>query len=151
MGQATRTTTLPLDLSKRSQGGTNTGKRACLQATVEVLNAARAFYVAFFLAHPDKLAERVTYFSDEAANLARQPEQVGPRPHVLRRGMHRLRDVLGLDTEVQQLLHGCGLVEVAQPFALDVLNSSCLQTTSHHWVADTTNAFDLDFHDIPFL
>ena len=65
--------------------------------------------------------------------------------------MHRLRDVLGLDTEVQQLLHGCGLVEVAQPFALDVLNSSCLQTTSHHWVADTTNAFDLDFHDIPFL
>jgi len=85
------------------------------------------------------------------ANLARQPEQVGPRPHVLRRGMHRLRDVLGLDTEVQQLLHGCGLVEVAQPFALDVLNSSCLQTTSHHWVANTTNAFDLDFHDIPFL
>ena len=59
MGQATRTTTLPLDLSKRPQGGTNTGKRACLQATVEVLNAARAFYVAFFLAHPDKLAERV--------------------------------------------------------------------------------------------
>ncbi len=57
MGQATRTTTLPLDLSKRPQGGTNTGKRACLQATVEVLNAARAFYVAFFLAHPDKLAD----------------------------------------------------------------------------------------------
>ena len=65
MGQATRTTTLPLDLSKRSQGGTNIGKRACLQATVEVLNAARAFYVAFFLAHPDKLAERVTYFSEK--------------------------------------------------------------------------------------
>jgi putative transposase len=65
MGQATRTTKLPLDLGKRTHGGTNTGKRACLEATVQVLNAARAFYVAFFLAHPDRLSERVPYFSEK--------------------------------------------------------------------------------------
>jgi len=64
MGQATRTTKLLLDLGKRTQGGTNTSKRAYLEATVELLNAARAFYVAFFLAHADKLSERVSYFSD---------------------------------------------------------------------------------------
>jgi len=51
MGQATRTTKLLLDLGKRTQGGTNTSKRAYLEATVELLNAARTFYVAFFLAH----------------------------------------------------------------------------------------------------
>jgi IS605 OrfB family transposase len=44
MGRATRTTKLPLDLSPRSQGGANTDKRAFLDATVQVLNAARAFY-----------------------------------------------------------------------------------------------------------
>jgi putative transposase len=65
MGQATRTTKLLLDLGKRTQGGTNTSKRAYLEATVELLNAARAFYVAFFLAHADKLSERVSYFSEK--------------------------------------------------------------------------------------
>ena len=44
MGQATRTTKLPLDLGKRRQGGANTAKRAYLQATVWVFDAARAFY-----------------------------------------------------------------------------------------------------------
>jgi putative transposase len=65
MGQATRTTKLPLDLVKRTQGGANTGKRAYLEATVRVLDAARAFYVAFFLSHREKVTERVAYFSNE--------------------------------------------------------------------------------------
>ena len=64
MGQATRTTKLFLDLGKRGQGGANTGKRASLEETVRPLDAARAFYVAFFLAHPDKLAEKVRYSSE---------------------------------------------------------------------------------------
>ncbi len=65
MGQATRTIKLPLALDKRRQGGANTGKRAYLEATVVVLNAARAFYIAFFLAHRDKLTERVPYYSEQ--------------------------------------------------------------------------------------
>ena len=65
MGQATRTTKLPIDLGTRKIGGANTSKRAYLEATIEVLNQARAFYVAFFLAHPDKLTERVSYFSEK--------------------------------------------------------------------------------------
>src|SRR6266516_1379396 len=65
MGQATRTTKLLLDLGQREAGGTNTTKRAARHATVEVLNAARAFYVNFFLAHADKLAERVPYYSEK--------------------------------------------------------------------------------------
>ena len=65
MGQASRTTKLLLDLGKRAQGGANSEKRAALDATAEVLNAARAFYIEFFLAHADKLAERVTYYSEE--------------------------------------------------------------------------------------
>jgi hypothetical protein len=65
MGQATRTTKLLIDLDTRKVGGANTGKRAYLQATVEVLNRAHAFYVDFFLAHADKLAERVAYYSEE--------------------------------------------------------------------------------------
>jgi len=64
MGQAIRTTKLPLDFSKRTQGGANTRKRAYLEATVQVLDATRTFYVAFFLAHSDKLSERVPYFSE---------------------------------------------------------------------------------------
>jgi putative transposase len=51
MGQATRTTKLPLDLSQRTQGGANTDKGA--------------FYVNFFLAHADKLSERVCYYSQK--------------------------------------------------------------------------------------
>ncbi len=65
MGKATRTTKLLLDLGKRDQGGANTAKQAALTATVEVLNAARGFYINFFLAHPDKLAERVLYYSEQ--------------------------------------------------------------------------------------
>jgi putative transposase len=65
MGQATRTTKLPLDLSQRAQGGANTDKQAFVDATVQVLNAARAFYVNFFLAHAEKLSERVSYYSEK--------------------------------------------------------------------------------------
>jgi putative transposase len=65
MGQATRTTKLLLDLGNRRQGGANTGKRAALDATVGVLNEARAFYIDFFLAHADKLCERIPYYSEK--------------------------------------------------------------------------------------
>src|SRR5215470_17277185 len=65
MGQATRTTKLSLVLGKRDQGGANAGKQTALTATVEVLNRARAFYLDFFLANADKLAEKVTYYSEE--------------------------------------------------------------------------------------
>jgi putative transposase len=65
MGQASRTTKLLLDLGNRTRGGANTEKRAVLDATREVLNQARAFYLDFFLAHADKLAEKVTYYSEE--------------------------------------------------------------------------------------
>ena len=65
MGQATRTTKLVLDLGKRTQGGANTSKQAYLEATVGMLSAARAFYVAFFLAHAEKVTERVPYFSEQ--------------------------------------------------------------------------------------
>jgi transposase len=65
MGQATRTTKLLLDLSERRQGGANSEKRAALHATEEVLNRARAFYIDFFLAHSQKLAERVPYYSEQ--------------------------------------------------------------------------------------
>jgi putative transposase len=64
MGQATRTTKLLLDLGERTQGATNTRKRAYLEETAKILDTARAFYVAFFLAHPEKLTERVTSVSD---------------------------------------------------------------------------------------
>ncbi len=72
MGQATRTTKLPLDLSKRTRGGANTSKRSYLEATAQVLDAARAFYVTFFLAHPDKLSERVPYFSEQHQQMRKR-------------------------------------------------------------------------------
>jgi Putative transposase DNA-binding domain len=65
MGQATRTTKLLLDLGKRTQGGANSQKRAALDATAAVLTAARTFYIDFFLAHAEKLAERVASYSEE--------------------------------------------------------------------------------------
>src|SRR6266516_6290833 len=65
MGQTNRTTKVLLDLSERTTGGVNPGKRTYLEETVKLLDAARAFYLAFFLAHPDKLAERVRYFSEK--------------------------------------------------------------------------------------
>ncbi len=65
MGQASRTTKLLLDLGRRSEGGANAEKRAALDATTAVLTQARAFYIDFFLAHAQKLAERVIYYSEE--------------------------------------------------------------------------------------
>lgn len=65
MGQATRTTKLYLHLDKRDQGGANTDKQVALTATVEILNGARAFYINFLLAHAEKLAERVPYYSEK--------------------------------------------------------------------------------------
>src|SRR6266481_5178620 len=59
------TTKLSLSLDKRDQGGANTGKRAALDATVGVLNEARAFYIDFLLAHVDKLSERIPYYSEK--------------------------------------------------------------------------------------
>jgi putative transposase len=69
MGQATRTTKLLLDLGKRKEGGANRQKRAALDATAAVLAAARAFYIDFFLAHAEKLSERVIYYSEEHLEL----------------------------------------------------------------------------------
>src|SRR5260221_3793238 len=69
MGQATRTTKLLLDLSARRQGRANTEKGAALAATAEVLNQAPVFYIDFFLAHADKLAERVSYYSEKPLQL----------------------------------------------------------------------------------
>jgi transposase len=65
MGQATRTTKLLLDLGKRTAGGANSEKRAALDATSALLTQARAFYIDFFLAQTQKLAERVSYYSEE--------------------------------------------------------------------------------------
>ena len=65
MGQANRMTKVLLDLSECTTGGVNPGKRTYLEETVKLLDAARAFYLAFFLAHPDKLTERVRYFSEK--------------------------------------------------------------------------------------
>jgi transposase len=64
MGQASRTTKLLLDLSDRGSGGANTNKRAHLEETARILDSARAFYVAFFLAHAAKVTERVPSFSE---------------------------------------------------------------------------------------
>ncbi len=69
MGQTARTTKLLLDLSARDQGGTNAGKRASLEETVKILDAARQFYLAFFLAHPDKLLERVEVISRKTGEV----------------------------------------------------------------------------------
>src|SRR5215470_9161404 len=69
MGQASRTTKVLLALGKRKEGGANTEKRAALDATAAVLTAARAFYIDFFLAHADKLCERVSYYSEEHLEL----------------------------------------------------------------------------------
>jgi putative transposase len=69
MGQTARTTKLLLDFSGRASGGANPGKREHLAATVEILNAARRFYLDFFLAHPDKLIERVEVISKETGEV----------------------------------------------------------------------------------
>src|SRR5437016_6680507 len=68
MGQATRTTKL-LDLGRRDQGGANLQKRAALDVTAEVLTAACAFYIDFFLAHAGMFSEQVSYYSEEHLEL----------------------------------------------------------------------------------
>src|SRR5260370_42631316 len=69
MGQTARTTKLLLDLSARDQGGANAGKRSHLEETVKILDAARQFYLDSFLAHPDKLLERVEVLSKKTGEL----------------------------------------------------------------------------------
>ena len=63
MGQTARTTKLLLDLSEREQGGANRDKRRYLEETVKILDTARQFYLDFFLAHPEKVMERVKVIS----------------------------------------------------------------------------------------
>ena len=70
MGQAARTTKLLLVLSEREQGGANQGKRRYLEETVVILDAARRFYLDFFLAHPDKLMERVEVISKKTGEVS---------------------------------------------------------------------------------
>ncbi len=69
MGQAIRTTKLQLDLGKRTSGGANTEKRTYLDMTAKVLNEGRAFYLEFFLAHADKLDEKVSYYSKKQQEM----------------------------------------------------------------------------------
>src|SRR5215472_7932708 len=73
MGQAKRTTKLLLDLGKRTQGGANTGKRAYLDETAQVLNRGRAFYIEFFLAHAEKFQETVVYYSQKDLEMRERP------------------------------------------------------------------------------
>jgi putative transposase len=73
MGQAKRTTKLLLDLGKRTQGGANTGKRAYLDETAQMLNQGRAFYIEFFLAHAEKLKETVVYYSNKHLEMRERP------------------------------------------------------------------------------
>jgi len=58
-----------LDLSPRDQRGTNPGKRRHLVETVAMLNAARRFYLDFFLAHPEKVTERVEVISKKTGEV----------------------------------------------------------------------------------
>src|SRR5947209_9134956 len=69
MGQIARTTKLLLDLSDREHGGANREKRAFLEATVAVLDAARRFYLNFFLAHAEKLRERVEVINKQTGEV----------------------------------------------------------------------------------
>ena len=69
MGQAERTTKLLLDFSEKEKGGANRSKRAALSATSEMLNQARGFYLDFFLAHPEKLFERVQLVNQETGEV----------------------------------------------------------------------------------
>jgi IS605 OrfB family transposase len=69
MGQAQRTTKLLFDLARRDQGGANTEKRRYLEETVTILDAARRFYLAFFLAYPDMLTERVQVISKKTGEV----------------------------------------------------------------------------------
>src|SRR6266516_607439 len=70
MGQTARTTKLLLDLRTREQGGTNSHKRRYLEETVAILDAARRFYLDFFLAHPEKLMERVEVIAKKTGEVS---------------------------------------------------------------------------------
>lgn len=65
MAAAIRSTKIEINLTSRSSGGANTLKRKYLGLTQNVLNEARAFYVQFFLSHPEKFEEKVAYFSEK--------------------------------------------------------------------------------------
>lgn len=80
MGQTARTTKLLLDFSGRASGGTNAGKREHLRATVDILNAARRFYLDFFLAHAEKLTERSEVISKKTGEIR---ERVISADHLL--------------------------------------------------------------------
>jgi hypothetical protein len=80
MGQSARTTKLLLDFSGRASGGTNAGKREHLRATVDILNAARRFYLDFFLAHAEKLTERNEVISKKTGEIR---EGVASADHLL--------------------------------------------------------------------
>ncbi len=69
MGQTARTTKLVLNLSERGSGGANRHKRRYLEETVNILDTARHFYLAFFLAHPEKLMERVLVISKQTGEV----------------------------------------------------------------------------------
>ena len=69
MGQTARTTKLLLDFSGCVSGGTNAGKREYLRATVDILDAARRFYLDFFLQHTEKLSERVDVISKQTGEI----------------------------------------------------------------------------------
>ena len=70
MGQTARTTKLLLDLRAHQQRGANQGKRRYLEETVAILDAARRFYLDFFLAYPDKLIERVEVISKQTGEVS---------------------------------------------------------------------------------
>ena len=69
MGQTARTTKHLLDFSGRASRRAHPGKREQLVATVELLNAARRFSLDFFLAHPDKVIERVEVISKKTGEV----------------------------------------------------------------------------------
>lgn len=78
MGQATRTTMLPLDLAPRDRGG-NPGKRAALKRTVLLLEAALAFFLDFFLTHPAPLTEVVPVVSSRTGEVQERMSSPDPR------------------------------------------------------------------------
>ena len=65
MVETIRATKIEINLDNRDAGGTNTHKRKYLELTQKLLNEARAFYVQFFLSHPEKFEERVRYYSEK--------------------------------------------------------------------------------------
>jgi len=65
ISRAIRSTKIEINLDNRDSGGANTLKRKYLERTQEILNEARAFYVRFFLSHPEKFEEKVLYFSEK--------------------------------------------------------------------------------------